>query len=476
MVRLIAGAALGRETAEPIEFKGMAHIGAESGVDHYAAALLKFEGDILAQISCGVQVGDDNITHIYGSKGNIKITSPWFWSPPSFTVSVNGAEPREEKIETDKSVYVYEVDAVAAGVAAGRAPYPAMTPEDTLGNMTVLDRWRRDIGLTYDEERITAVRTTHDRKPLRKREGSLVQYGRVPGVDKDISRLVMGTMLEGNILPVPHAHALFDAFFEFGGNCYDSAYVYGSEGIFGQWLKNRPIREEIALIVKGAHTPFCTPEGISQQLAVSLERLGTEYADIYMMHRDNLDVPVGDFVEVLNQHKNAGRIRAFGGSNWSLERVDAANQYAASHGLAGFSVVSNNFSLARMVTPVWPNCIAASDAASRAWFERTQTPLFAWSSQARGFFVRGDRNFTADADLVKNWYSDDNFDRLERVVKMAAERKTSPINIACAYVLAQPFPTFALVGPRTIDEVRTTFHGFGVQLSPAELKYLNLED
>src|SRR5438045_890015 len=51
------------------------------------------------------------------------------------------------------------------------------------------------------------------------------------------------------------------------------------------------------------------------------------------MHRDNPDVPVGEFVDVLNEHLNAGRIRAFGGSNWSLERVDAANDYAHSKGL-----------------------------------------------------------------------------------------------------------------------------------------------
>ena len=105
------------------------------------------------------------------------------------------------------------------------------------------------------------------------------------------------------------------------------------------------------------------------------------------MHRDNLDVPVVEFVEVLNEHVQAGRIRVFGGSNWSLERIQEANAYAESKGLQGFGIVSNNFSLARMVDPVWKGCIAASEAKQKAWFEETKTPLLSWSSQARGFFT-----------------------------------------------------------------------------------------
>jgi hypothetical protein len=79
--------------------------------------------------------------------------------------------------------------------------------------------------------------------------------------------------------------------------------------------------------------------------------------------------------------------------------------YAEKNGLQGFVAVSNNFSLARMVNPVWGGCISASDKASREWFEQTQIALMPWSSQARGFFVRGDKNFTADEELTRCWYS-----------------------------------------------------------------------
>src|SRR6185437_8028918 len=99
----------------------------------------------------------------------------------------------------------------------------------------------------------------------------------------------------------------------------------------------------------------------------------TDHADIYMMHRDNLEIPVGEFVDGMNDLVKAGQVKVFGGSNWTLARVQEANDYAAKKGLQGFSVVSNNFSLARMVDPVWTGCVAASDPESRAWFTKTQT-------------------------------------------------------------------------------------------------------
>ncbi len=194
------------------------------------------------------------------------------------------------------------------------------------------------------------------------------------------------------------------------------------------------------------------------------------------MHRDNRDIPVGEFVDVLNEHLEAGRLRAFGGSNWSIERVEAANDYARTHGKTGFAAISNNFSLARMVNPVWGGCEAASDPDSRAWFEKTQTALFAWSSQARGFFTdRAHPDRQDDPELVRCWYSPDNFERRERAIALARQKGVLPINIALAYVLAQPFPAFALIGPRTLAETRTAWPGLLTELTPEERAWLNLE-
>jgi aryl-alcohol dehydrogenase-like predicted oxidoreductase len=272
---------------------------------------------------------------------------------------------------------------------------------------------------------------------------------------------------------------MFDDFVEQGGNAFDTAHIYRggkSEKLLGQWVRNRGIREEIVILDKGAHTPWCNPVDLTRQLYESLDRLQMDYLDIYLMHRDNPQVPVGEFVDVLNEHKKAGRIKSFGGSNWQVGRIEAANAYAKEHGLEGFSALSNNFSLADMIEPVWEGCIAASGAEFRAWLRKTQLPLISWSSQARGFFTdRARPEDSSDEELARCWYSDDNFRRQARAKELAKKRGVLPINVALAYVLCQPFPTFAIIGPRTLEETRTSLPALGVELTPDEMARLNLE-
>jgi aryl-alcohol dehydrogenase-like predicted oxidoreductase len=303
-----------------------------------------------------------------------------------------------------------------------------------------------------------------------------MKYGAIAGIGKRVSRLIMGV---DNQQDLTHASVVFDDYFARGGNTFDTAHIYGGgnhEKLLGRWLKNRGVRDEIVLIGKGAHTPNCNPAALTKQLHESLDRLGVGGVDIYMMHRDNPDIPVGEFVDIMNEHVRAGRMKVFCGSNWTLPRVEEANGYARAKGLQGYGEVSNNFSLARMVEPPWTGCISASDPASRAWFTKTQTPLLAWSSQARGFFLSGRAapEKRDDAELVRCWYSDDNFKRLARVNELATKRSVLPINIALAYVLNQPFPTFALIGPRQLSETRTSLPALDVELSPDALGWLNL--
>ena len=476
--RLIAGAARGKPFLDPTEVKGCGHLG-ETGVDEWAVASLKFEGDILAQVATGVALNQANTIEVYGTEGHIVV--PWPWIPAreggavKILVHKNGAEkPEEIVIETETWLYGLEADTVAANLEARQAPSPAMSWDDTLGNMRTLDRWRESIGLVYEAEKPGAVPTVH-RRPLKVCAGHRMTYGRIAHLDKDVSRLVMGV---DNQTRMPHTAVLFDDWFEQGGNAFDTSVIYGGglcEKMLGAWVASRGVRREVVILDKGAHTPDCYPHKVTEQLFISLDRLGTDFLDIYMMHRDNPDVPVGEFIDVLNEHVRAGRIRAFGGSNWALQRVEAANAYAVQNGLQGFSAVSNNFSLARMVDPVWAGCILASDPESRAWLTKTEMPLMPWSSQARGFFTRAAPDFRDDAELVRCWYAPDNFKRLERARELARRRGVEPIQIALAYVLCQPFPTFPLVGPRQLSETRSSIGALDVALTPQELQWLNLE-
>jgi aryl-alcohol dehydrogenase-like predicted oxidoreductase len=273
---------------------------------------------------------------------------------------------------------------------------------------------------------------------------------------------------------------MLDDFFEQGGTCLDSAYIYSggmSEKMLGHWMNNRGIREQVVVLGKGAHTPECNPQALVRQLEESLTRLQTDYVDIYMLHRDNTDIPVGEFMTALNEQQNAGRIRVFGASNWSIERIEEANLWATKHGMSGFRACSNNLSLARMVQPVWKGCLSSSDARSRAWFTQQQIPLMPWSSQAQGFFTgRANPQDRGDAEFVRCWYSEDNFRRLDRVKTLAKERGALPLAVALAYVLCQPFPSFPLIGPLTLSEMRTSLQALSLELTPQDVRWLNLED
>ncbi|MCL6628412.1 MAG: aldo/keto reductase [Armatimonadetes bacterium] len=477
MARLLAGAALGQDFADPAEVKGIGRLG-ETGVDEYAVAVLRFPGDVIAHVSTGVRLVQDNVVRVYGTEGSILVPSPWFCSRDTnvskIIVQCRGKNPYEVEIPNPVDLYANEADTVAANISRRQAPSPAMSWNDTLGNMKTLDLWRLSIGLTYDAEKLDAEIPPADRKPLRVRPNNM-KYGEISGVGKKVSRLGMGAVLEGMTFMKPHAFFMFDEFFMSGGNLFDTAYIYAgglSERLLGEWARSRGVREQIVILAKGAHTPHCNPVDMTSQLLESLERLGTEYIDIYMLHRDNEEIPVAEFIDALSEHLNAGRIRTIGASNWSIQRIEAANEYVHSKGLQGFSVVSNNLCLARMVKPVWDGCIASSDPESRAWFEKTSLPIISWSSTGRGFFVRGNPEDLSDQCLVQSWYSEDNFERLSRARHLATQKSALPVQIALAWVLHQPFPSFALIGPQTMNEMHISLSALDISLSTEECRWL----
>src|SRR5699024_6194891 len=104
-------------------------------------------------------------------------------------------------------------------------------------------------------------------------------------------------------------------------------------------------------------------------------------------------------------------------------------------------------------------------------------PLLPWSAQARGFFTgRAHPEDHSDPELVRCYYSPDNFERLHRAEQLAAQRQVPTTAIALAYVLAQPFPTFALIGPRSIAELRSSMLGLQVELTEADVAWLDLRE
>ncbi|HVL22514.1 MAG TPA: aldo/keto reductase [Thermomicrobiales bacterium] len=317
-----------------------------------------------------------------------------------------------------------------------------------------------------------------------------MQYGTVPGVEKTVSRLVQGTVPLSSEREA-ESFALLDATFEQGCRTYDTAHGYGAgdcETVLGRWMTDRGNRDEIVVLGKGAH-PYngrerVTPEDITADLHESLARQQTDFIDIYVLHRDNPKLPVGPIVEVLNEHKRAGKIGVFGGSNWSAARIQEANAYADANGLEPFRVSSPNFSLAVQIQPPWSGCLSVSGeqgAAERAWYQENGIPIFPWSSLAGGFFsgrFRRDNLDEFDAYLdklcVTSYCSEDNFQRLDRVTAAAAHYGMTIPQVAMAYVMSQPLEVFALVGCRTGAEFAENAAVLEQRLGEADLRWLDL--
>ena len=158
MARLVAGAQSGRPFAEPVSVQGTGRIGRRSQVDEWSAAVLSFDGPLVATIICGNQVDIASRVRIWGSEGSAELTNPWqpatFRGPGRLLVHADSTtDPEVRVIDTDRPLYALEADAFAQVVRTGQIPAPVMSPEDSLGNMRVLDSWRRAIGLTFDQDR-----------------------------------------------------------------------------------------------------------------------------------------------------------------------------------------------------------------------------------------------------------------------------------------------------------------------------------
>lgn len=145
--RLLAGAALGQPFADPVEVQGMGHmetLPSGDSFDAYAIANLKFENDILAQVSSGVRLRHENVARIYGTKGWIFVPCPWTPSREPATTQIHlfsADNPKPEIIDVPSALplYTLEADAVAAHIEARECPF--MPWADTLGNMQTLDLW-----------------------------------------------------------------------------------------------------------------------------------------------------------------------------------------------------------------------------------------------------------------------------------------------------------------------------------------------
>jgi aryl-alcohol dehydrogenase-like predicted oxidoreductase/predicted dehydrogenase len=485
MTRMLVGAVNGRLFSNPIEIEAKAELN-DQGVDLNASAQLRFEDGSTASIASATNLETASDVTITDGNNTLFVNQPWHcgeFTDRKSEIILKDKEGNQEiyKIETNKDLYAFEIEHFTKQLAKSKLESQIISHADSHGNMIGLDSWRKKVGVFYsqDEPENRRGSITGKVSSLKDKTSSMKT---LPGLSKPLFPIVFGC---DNQSDANHAFAMFDHYRELGGNVFDTAYIYNdgmSDEYLGRWVKARNNREEVVILGKGAHTPDCFPSSIRPQLEESLSRLQSNYLAIYCLHRDNPDIPVSEFIDALNQLKTEGLINVFGASNWSLERFREANEYALQTKQQPFTLLSNNFSLARMIEPVWPGCVSCSEEDFKSYLEENQIAILPWSSQARGFFL-DEQEFQgathgANPNLTEQkrvWHSKDNILRRDRCFKLAKELNVEPIQVALSFVINQKFPSFPLIGPRNFFETESSLKTLDFTLSSEQVAWLDLK-
>jgi predicted dehydrogenase len=145
--RLVAGIAAGQPHAEPTELVASGLLG-PTGVDELASALLTFASGVTASISTALHHAIGRSAIVCGEEGSIVVPDPWapeshrHGTKTSFTIHRDRHEPEVVSFDTEQDSYALEAELVADALPAAEAPWPAMTLDDTIGNMKLLDAWQ----------------------------------------------------------------------------------------------------------------------------------------------------------------------------------------------------------------------------------------------------------------------------------------------------------------------------------------------
>lgn len=317
-------------------------------------------------------------------------------------------------------------------------------------------------------------------------------YAKIAGLDQKVSRIFFGTAFQ-DMLDGKNADEILDAAIENGVNAFDTARGYGlAEKSLGEWIKRRGNRDRIVVLSKCGNV---SPTGvvhvdrgvIETELDESLKTLGTDYIDIYLLHRDDPNTPISEFMDTLNEAKKAGKIRIFGVSNWTVERIEEANRYAKEHDLEGFSISSPNFGLAEQVCDPWGgDCVTISgpqNKKAREWYRQTQMPVEAYSSLGHGFFSGKFKAYDEegakkilDGPAQKGYLCEANMERLKRAEELAKRDNCTVPEIAMRYIFSCGLNAFAAVSTTKPERLAQNIRAAKMPLSKEDVNYLEYDE
>ena len=320
-----------------------------------------------------------------------------------------------------------------------------------------------------------------------------MRYVRLNGTGLRVSALALGTGPFASHISDKVAEEILDTYVGEGGNFIDTANVYGRwnpgnqplcERMIGKWLAQHHQRDKIVLATKGAadaigkpHIKRLSEREIRTDIEDSLINLKTDYFDMYYLHQDDPSRPVGEILETMNALHKEGKIRYFGCSNWSGQRMREADAYAEEHGIRSFSAHEIMFNLARSnPDAVYNEIQVCTDEDIWNYHKETQKPMVAYTSQAAGIFVRWHEPdfFEGEKHAFPRrfFWNDVTEARLQRVDQLAKLTGRSSMQLALGFHYAQPFQVIPIIGPYNKSELLNSLASCNYVMTAEELDFI----
>ena len=301
----------------------------------------------------------------------------------------------------------------------------------------------------------------------------------IPGTSLSVFPVCLGTPGFGTAQTGLALEALFDRFIAGGGNFFDTAHCYAvwspepdaagaSERTLGRLVRSRGLEKAVVIETKGGHPSlpprytrpdrFLSPEVLASDVRESLDRLGLARLDLFLLHRDDPRVPVDEIMDALAELTAGGLIR-------HAKRIALANECARRRGHPPFVVSSPSWNLAqRNEGTMFDPTMRDLDSADEAWHCESLLPVMGYNGSAGGFFASGGKPGSYDNPVSRA--------RLARCEELARSLTATPGQVALAWLMAQPFPVFPIIGTGQPAHLEEALGAVKLRVTPDQARWL----
>jgi aryl-alcohol dehydrogenase-like predicted oxidoreductase len=313
-----------------------------------------------------------------------------------------------------------------------------------------------------------------------------LKYVNLGSTGLKVSRLCLGTMSYGSskwrdwVLDEQDSRAFFRQALEAGINFFDTADIYSegaSEEVTGRALKEMARRDELVIATKVYNPMGSAPNSrglsrkhIMEAVEASLRRLGTDYIDLYQIHRWDDSTPIAETLAALDDLVRAGKVRYIGASSMYAWQFSKALYLADLHGWTRFVSMQNHYNLIyrEEEREMIPLCLDQGIA------------VIPWSPLARGFLAgnrtqdkKGETTRSRSDDFAhRMYYSEDDFKVLERTRELAGRKGQRPAQVALAWMLHKPAITSPIIGATRLSHLEEALAALEIRLETDEIAFL----